>query len=76
MIETLIKLDKINAAADFVNLAYKVVGEVTLYSDRYIVNGKSIMGVYSLDLSKPIKMEVDGEIPDEVKAGMKKYIVE
>ena len=76
MIETMIKLDKVGAASGFANLTPKIIGDVTLYSDKYVVNGKSIMGIYSLDLTKPIKMEIDGEIPDEVKEGMKRYIVD
>lgn len=76
MVETVIKLDKVIDASRFVNLASKINGDVTLSSGRYVVDGKSIMGIYSLDLSCPIKMKIDGEIPDEVKAGMKKYIVE
>ena len=76
MIETMIKLDKVGAASGFANLTPKISGDVTLYSDKYVVNGKSIMGIYSLDLTKPIKMEINGEIPDEVKEGMKQYIVD
>lgn len=76
MVETIIKLDKVGAASGFANLTHKISGDVTLYSDKYVVDGKSIMGIYSLDLTKPIKMEIDGEIPDEVKEGMKRYIVD
>lgn len=75
MVETVIKLDKVVDASGFVNLTSKINGDVTLYSGKYVVDGKSIMGIYSLDLTKPIKMEIDGEIPDEVKKGMKQYII-
>lgn len=74
MIETIIKLDKIGMPASFVNLTNKIEGDVTLYSGKYIVDGKSIMGIYSLDLSKPIKMEIEGDISDEVKRDMENYI--
>ena len=75
MVETIIKLDKVGAASGFANLIGKISGDVTLYSGKYVVDGKSIMGIYSLDLTKPIKMEINGEIPDEVKESMKQYIV-
>lgn len=74
MIETVIKLDKIGMPSSFVNLTNKIDGDVTLYSGKYIVDGKSIMGIYSLDLSTPIKMEIEGDIPEDVKRDMEKYI--
>ena len=49
---------------------------MSVYSGRYIVSGKSIMGLYSLDLSKTIEVEFYGDIPDEVREGMKKFIVD
>lgn len=76
MIETRIILNKVSDINDFVNLAHMCTGDVTVYSGRYIVNGKSLMGIYSLNLSEPIKVEFHGDIPDEVKEGMKKFIVD
>ena len=75
MIETSIKLTTTTDVSNFVNLCSKCLGEVYVYCGRYIVSGKSLMGLYSLDLSKHIKVEFHGEIPNEVKEGMKKYIV-
>lgn len=76
MVETRIDLSKVADVNLFVNLASKCQNDVTLYSGKYIVDGKSLMGVFSLDLSKPIKMEIEGEIPDEVKEGMKQFIAQ
>lgn len=75
MIETRIILNKVSDINDFVNLAHMCTRDVTVYSGRYIVNGKSLMGIYSLNLSEPIKVEFHGDIPDEVKKGMKKFVV-
>ena len=50
-------------------------GNVTVFGGRYIADGKSIMGVISLDLSEPVKVEIDGDIPEEVREGMKKFII-
>lgn len=49
----------INDVTDFVNIVSVFEGGVNLSSGRYIVDGKSIMGIFSLDLSKPIKLEVE-----------------
>lgn len=75
MIETMIKFNNMNEVKDFVNVTNKHSGEITLYSGKYIVDAKSIMGVLSLDLSKPIKMDIDGTLSLEVRAGLDKFIV-
>ena len=71
-----VMLNKIADIAEFVNLASKCVDDVTIGSGRFAVNAKSIMGLYSLDLSKPLRVEFYGAIPYEVKEGIKKFIVE
>lgn len=77
MIENVVQLDKIVDIQDFVNLMGKIQGDVTVYSGKYIIDGKSIMGLMSLDLSTPVrvKFEIDGDIPIEVREGIKKYLV-
>lgn len=68
-------LDKITDIKDFIKLVSKCGDDVTIGSGRFAVNAKSIMGLFSLDLSKPLKVEFYGNIPYEVKEGMKKFIV-
>lgn len=53
-----IKLDTINDVKNFVNTVSKYDFDVDLVSGRYAVDAKSIMGIFSLDLAKPIKMEI------------------
>ena len=75
VIRTTVLLDKITDIKDFVNLVSKCSDDVTIGSGKFKVNAKSIMGLFSLDLSKPLKVEFFGNIPYEVKEGMKKFIV-
>lgn len=67
-----IKLDTINDVKNFVNTVSKYDFDVDLVSGRYAVDAKSIMGIFSLDLAKPIKMEIYSDdcasFLDEVKA--------
>ena len=70
-----INIDTVDKVKEFCNLCSKCVGEVSVYSGRYIVSGKSIMGLFSLDLCKAVEVEFYGDIPYEVKEGMKKFIV-
>lgn len=68
-------LEKIADIKDFVNLASKCRDDVIVKSGHYAVNAKSIMALFSLDLSEPLKVEFYGAIPYEVREGMKKFIV-
>ena len=60
----MILLNTIAKVKDYVDITLKSKAEVDLQRGRYIVNGKSIMGVFSLDTSKPIRMQVCGEVGD------------
>ena len=62
-----INLSSINDVKEFVNVVNKYDFDVDLASGRYIVDAKSIMGIFSLDLSKPIKVEVHSD-SDEAQA--------
>ena len=65
-----IMLNSINDVKNFVNTVNKYDFDVDLTSGRYVVDAKSIMGIFSLDLSKPIKLDIhcdDCEFEDEIK---------
>ena len=74
-IKVMVLLDKITDIKDFVDLSSKCTEDVTIGSGRFKVNAKSIMALFSLDLTKPLKVEFYGDIPYEVKEGMKKFMV-
>ncbi|MEG1880264.1 MAG: HPr family phosphocarrier protein [Oscillospiraceae bacterium] len=68
-----ILLSSINDVKNFVNAVTKYEYEVDLISGRYVVDAKSIMGIFSLDLSKPIEVEAHGDCED-LLADVKPYI--
>ena len=51
-----IKLDTIEKVKKFTGIIYKFENEIDLISNRYIVNAKSIMGVFSLDLTQNLSV--------------------
>ncbi len=61
MAEFTVILSSINDVKNFVNVVTKYDYEIDLTSGRYVVDAKSIMGIFSLDLTKPIKVEAHGE---------------
>ena len=71
-----INLQSISSVKDFVGFTNAFDGDVTLKSGRYIVDGKSIMGIFSLDLSKPIEVEITPiEKAEAFKEQIKDFIV-
>lgn len=74
-----IRLFSINDVKEFVNAACNADFDIDLISGRYTVDAKSIMGIFSLDLSKPITVAANTD--DAAKAEtffgvIKKFIVE
>ncbi|MDD6484976.1 MAG: HPr family phosphocarrier protein [Clostridiales bacterium] len=69
-------LSSINDVKDFVNIVSKYDFDVDLTSGRYVVDAKSIMGIFSLDLSKPIKVEIRDEDCSEFMDEVSKFIVD
>lgn len=57
-----VDLSKFESVKRFVEVSTRKSCFVTLKSGRYVVDGKSILGIFSLDLSKPVALEVgDGD---------------
>ena len=72
-----IRLSTIMDVRDFVNAVAAYDGDVDLTSGRYVVDGKSIMGIFSLDLLQPIKLSVhNDDTSDALFEKLAKFIVE
>lgn len=56
-----ISLEQVGKVKDFVAISQGCVSDVTLANGKYSVDGKSILGIFSLDLCKPIKLICDNE---------------
>lgn len=69
-----ILLSSINDVKNFVNIVSKYDCDIDLTSGRYVVDAKSIMGIFSLDLSKSIMVEVQGEACEDLYNELKPYI--
>jgi len=70
-----IMLSTINDVKHFVNTVSRYDFDVDLISGRYAVDAKSIMGIFSLDLSSPIDMEVRSDDCDEFLKQIESFIV-
>ena len=56
-----IKLSLAENVKTFVNIVNKYHFDMDLRAGRHVVDAKSILGIFSLDLSKPITLEVDDD---------------
>ena len=72
-----ISLNSIDKVKSFVNAITEFEFDFDLVSGRYVIDAKSIMGIFSLDLSKPIELVIHAEDHlDEIMDILKPYIVD
>lgn len=72
-----ISLNSIDKVKTFVNEINRFNSEFDLVSGRYVIDAKSIMGIFSLDISKPIDLNIyDTENIDKILEKLAPYIVE
>ena len=72
-----ISMNSIDKVKSFVNDVARFDYDFDLVSGRYVIDAKSIMGIFSLDLSKPIELNIhaDGDT-DQVMDALKPYLAE
>lgn len=71
-----ISLNSIDKVKSFVNDITRFDYDFDLVSGRYVIDAKSIMGIFSLDLSKPIDLNIHAEDnAEEVLAALKPYMI-
>ena len=72
-----IYLNSIDKVKSFVNDLTKFDTDFDLISGRYVIDAKSIMGIFSLDLSRPIDLNIHAEgDAEEILTVLAPYIVE
>ncbi len=70
-----IKLSSIEDVRNFVNIVGKYEMDIDLTSGRYVVDAKSIMGIFSLDLLSPIQLTAHSDEPEALLEEIKPYII-
>ena len=72
-----ISLNSIDKVKSFVNDITKFDYDFDLVSGRYVIDAKSIMGIFSLDLSKPINLNIHAdENMNAILEAIKPYVIE
>lgn len=72
-----VSLNSIDKVKSFVNDISGFKADFDLVAGRYVIDAKSIMGIFSLDISKPIQLNIyaDKNV-DQILESIKPYVVE
>ena len=70
-----IKLTQAEEVKEFVNTVNRYEYEMDLRAGRHVVDAQSILGIFSLDLSKPISLEVYSEQCDDLLRDIQRFTV-
>ena len=76
MIKKIILLDNVRKVTNFVNETFKFKGDIIVKHDKYIVSGRSLLGLMSLDLSKPLTCEIEEREEQIWNVNCKRFEVE
>ena len=69
-------IDTVDKVKEFVNIITKFEADFDLVSGRYVIDAKSIMGIFSLDLSKRLELIIHSEEKDdEIIEALNPFIV-
>lgn len=68
MVKLTVKIVSMQDADKFNKLCSKFDCDMDLQSGKYYVDAKSIMGIFSLDLSKPLELRINSSDANEVDA--------
>lgn len=69
-----ISLNSIDKVKSFVNTLSQFDSDFDLISGRYVIDAKSIMGIFSLDLSQPIDLTIHADDDAKIMDALKSYI--
>ncbi|WP_296870620.1 HPr family phosphocarrier protein [uncultured Methanobrevibacter sp.] len=75
MKEFMIDINDIFKIRSLVNISNDFDFDITLSSDGYSVSAKSIIGIFTFDITKPIKITIHSDNCDEYVARIKDFIV-
>ncbi|MCD8188500.1 MAG: HPr family phosphocarrier protein [Ruminococcus sp.] len=75
MTKAAVSLQAINDVKEFVNIVMRYDFDIDLVSGRYAVDAKSIMGIFSLDLSNPIVLNAHTDDAEDFLKDIDKFLV-
>lgn len=75
MTSVMIKLQDINQIKELVQAVATSPYDIDIASGRYVIDAKSILGIFSMDMEKPMELIIHGEDCEETLAQIKSFII-
>lgn len=75
MKSAILKLSLVENVNTFVNIVSRYPFDMDLRAGRHVVDAKSILGIFSLDLSKPITLEIYSDDCDKLLEEIKPFLI-
>lgn len=75
MITKTVLINSITKVKNFINKISTFEGQVDIVSGRYCINAKSIMGIFSIDITQPLTLNVHVEDPEEFNVDISEFEV-
>ncbi|MBQ8082025.1 MAG: HPr family phosphocarrier protein [Clostridia bacterium] len=75
MKSVMLKLTQAEEVKEFVNTVNRYQYEMDLRAGRHVVDAKSILGIFSLDLSKPISLEIYADNCEDLLTDIKRFTI-
>lgn len=77
MISLKVSLKTVRDVQDFVHICTRFdTIDIDVVSGRFSIDAKSIMGLFSLDLSKPLTVNIHADQADDIKAALDRFLVQ
>lgn len=70
-----ILLSSVERVKDFVRLVNQFSGQINIVSGPYVVDAKSIMGIFSLNLNEPVFVEMKEDVPAELMERLAPFFI-
>ncbi len=70
-----ISLQMASQVKDFVGIVQNYAFDIELHSERYVVDAKSLLGIFSLDLSKPVTVEIHSDDCEDLLNDLKQFAI-
>ena len=76
MKSVMIRLSLVENVNKFINIVSRYPFEMDLRAGRHVVDAKSILGIFSLDLSRPITLDIYSDDCDQLLEDIKPFVEE
>lgn len=70
-----VSLSMAESVKNFVNIVSKYPYDIDLRSGRFVIDAKSLLGIFSLDLSKPIVLEIYSDKCEDLLAELSQFTI-